>query len=293
VPSADCNSEAFRTSRQDSHHSALAPPPRLVYHTLNPHPALSPVPLEIDPSSALQQRQNETLWRQLLVQGVLSVLLPTEDLENGCLRALVAEIFSEMILGGAISEKACEGWLLWESITKMAEVIQPRLAKEEHAINTESDRPLGRLDQYSPQPTFASEAPRTSVGSAPPSPKGSTVAAMFWLVVQYIFLAYHVLRVVIVGLVTSPSLPPRTTPFSPIGREPPGSTMHEGKASSGLESRRVSKRAILSMKLWSCVSLILELEVRMPWFTGCVSLLHWGATAGPGRVGDTDGLLDR
>lgn len=283
--------KAFRTSRQDSHHNALTRPPRLVYHTLNPHPALSPVPLEIDASSTLQQRQNETLWRQLLVQGVLAVLLPTEDLENGCLRALVAEAFSEMILGGAISERACEGWLLWESITKMAEVIQPRIINEEHAIFTESGGPLGQLDQYSPQNISAREASRLASSSASPSPKG-TAAEMFWLVLQYIFLAYRALRVVIVGLVTSPSLPPRTTPFSPIGREQPASARHE-KTTSGPERARESKRAIVSMKLWSCVSLLLELEVRMPWFTGCVSLLHWGATAGPGRVGDTDGLLDR
>ncbi|RYZ32624.1 MAG: hypothetical protein EOP01_00570, partial [Propionibacteriaceae bacterium] len=70
----------------------------------------NPVPTESVPSATVEQRENESAWRQLLVQGVLAVLLPTEDLENGCLRALVAEIFAEMILGNGISGKACESW---------------------------------------------------------------------------------------------------------------------------------------------------------------------------------------
>ena len=92
----------------------LAHTSREIYHTLVPHPALTPVPRETDPSTILEQARNEESWRQLLVQGVLAVLLPTEDLENGCLRALVAEIFSDMILGNGVSGKACKPWLLWE-----------------------------------------------------------------------------------------------------------------------------------------------------------------------------------
>ena len=74
-----------------------------------------------DASKALEQKENEAAYRQLLVHGVLAVLLPTEDLENSCLTALVGQIFSEMIIGNGIGGKASEPWLLWEGITKTAE----------------------------------------------------------------------------------------------------------------------------------------------------------------------------
>jgi hypothetical protein len=54
-----------------------------------------------------------------------------------------------------------------------------------------------------------------------------------------------------------------------------------------------SKRPMVSMKLWSCASQLVELDMRMPWLSGFASLLRWLALAGPGRVGDTDGALDR
>lgn len=89
---------SFRIAkRQATSYDSLISDPRTIYHTLHPHPALSPVPTDMIPASVVEQRESESAWRQLLVHGVLALLLPTEDLENGCLRALVAEIFAEMI----------------------------------------------------------------------------------------------------------------------------------------------------------------------------------------------------
>ena len=53
------------------------------------------------------------------------------------------------------------------------------------------------------------------------------------------------------------------------------------------------KQPIIMMKLWSCVSNLLDLDVRMPWLSGAVSMLQWGAITGPGEVGNTDGMLDK
>src|SRR5216117_635801 len=83
---------AYRASHYPLHPPPLASDPRETYHSLHPHPALSPVPISLSPDAATEQQKNEAAYRRLLVQGVLAVLLPTEDLENGCLRTLVREI---------------------------------------------------------------------------------------------------------------------------------------------------------------------------------------------------------
>lgn len=290
--------KAYRISQKSSYHNPLTSNPRSVYHTLRPHPALSPVPIESDPTSELEQRKNEAAWRQLLVQGVLVVLLPTEDLENGCLRVLVAEIFAEMILGNGISGKACEGWLLWEGITRIAEVLQADTEKEASSNQRKPEQTKSRLERYgllSSSVEKAAEPVKPSVPNGRPSHEGLSVSGLFWLVVQYAFLACNAMRAVIIALATSSSLPPRSV----TGVSVP-SPMDQGRQSlpqkvdsAAFNSHPASKRPIVSMRLWSCTSGLLELDVRMPWLSGLVSLLHWGAVAGPGRVGDTDGVLDK
>jgi hypothetical protein len=64
-----------------------------------------------------------------------------------------------------------------------------------------------------------------------------------------------------------------------------------GKASAG--PSQPSKRPIIKMKLWSCVSSLFDLDFRMPWLYGTISMLQWGALAGPGKLGNTDGMLDK
>ena len=53
------------------------------------------------------------------------------------------------------------------------------------------------------------------------------------------------------------------------------------------------KQPIIKMKLWSCFSSLLDLDVRMPWLRGAVLMLQWGAITGPGEVGNTNGMLDK
>ncbi|KAF2275829.1 uncharacterized protein EI97DRAFT_450650 [Westerdykella ornata] len=262
--------KAFRIAQeQTSGPQSLVSDPRVVYHALHPHPALSPVPSESIPSSVLEQRENESVWRQMLVQGLLAVLLPTEDLENGCLRALVVEIFAEMILGNGISGKACEGWLLWEGITKVAEVLQPPPEGQE-----KEELPQNSLDRYgllsAPVPDPAD--PRPSSRKEMQHGITSVVPTdVFWTILQYAILAFTWFRTVVLAAVRSSALPVRSSPGIGIA----------------------AKRPMLSMRLWSCVSQLVELERRMPWLSGFASLLHWLALAGPGRVGGIDGVLDR
>jgi len=277
--------------------------PRVVYHTLHPHPALSPVPSESVPSSVVEQRENESAWRQLLVQGVLAVLLPTEDLENGCLRALVAEIFAEMILGNGISDKACEGWLLWEGITRIAEVLQDRpkekeCQEEEESNDMQSGQSLSRLERYGllVPPSEGTEGTEAAQPRLPNAKRHEgRFSSLFWAVVQYGFLACGAIRALIVTLARSSSLPPRSVTgasgLSPADADRQSIVPEAGSSAS--KRSPTSKRPIVSMRVWSCASQVVELDVRMPWVAGLVSMLRWGAVAGPGRVGDTDGALDR
>lgn len=229
------------------------------------------------------------------------MLLPTEDLENGCLRALVAEIFAEMILGSGISSKACEGWLLWEGITRIAEVLQNDGVKEEDSQSDYASlgQPLSRLERY------GLLSPPAAEQNGPPEPlltsgrrhedAPMTISGLFWAAVQYAFLAGMAMRAVIAAIATSSSLPLRpatsASELSPVGATRQSQQLRVG--SPALGGPLASKRPIVSMRMWSCASRLVELDTRMPWLSGVISLLRWGTLAGPGRVGDTDGVLDR
>jgi hypothetical protein len=255
------------------------------------------------PSSIFEQRESESAWRQLLVQGVLVVLLPTEDLENACLRSLVAEIFAEMILGNGISGKTCEGWLLWEGITKIAEALQTDHAKEMDIQSDDptAERPLSRLQRYGLLASSAdqqsddetSQPPLASVGFHEKAPM--TITGLFWDMVQYVFLTVTALRAVIVAVTMSSTLPPRSVTGSVSQSPVEGNPQSQLLQANSRKSRRRTdvKRPIISMRLWSCASELFELGLRMPWLTGAISMLHWGSLVGVGRVGDTDGVLDR
>ncbi|KAH7382345.1 PXA domain-containing protein [Pyrenochaeta sp. MPI-SDFR-AT-0127] len=290
--------EAHLSSFRLAKHQATSPnslvsDPRLVYHTLHPHPALSPVPSDLVPSTIVEQRENESAWRQLLVQGVLAVLLPTEDLENGCLRALVAEIFAEMILGNGISGKACEGWLLWEGITRIAEVLQTDNAKEKDTQPepAASGQARTRLERFGLLASSTGEGPGPSIQHHKTKPV--PISGLFWAVVQYAFLACTAVRAVILSLATSSALPLRSV----ISEQSPVEALDQSQMpqvdAPAVRRPLGSKRPIVSMKLWSCVAQLAELDVRMPWLLGSISIFHRGALAGPGRVGETDGVLDR
>lgn len=285
--------------RQATSTTSLALDPRVIYHTIHPHPALSPVPDDLRPTTIVEQRESESEWRQLLVQGVLAILLPTEDLENGCLRALVAEIFAEMILGNGISGKACEGWLLWEGITRIAEVLQTDDTKERgnQSDVTDQEQSLTRLERYGLLSSDGSDSSITKGTSVSFQQHHTTStlfsSGLFWAVVQYALLALTAVRMVISTIATSSSLPSRSV----ISEQSPEDTFDQSQMThtevAAFRRPLGKKRPIVSMKLWSCAAQLAELDVRMPWLLGFFSMLHRGALGWPGKVGDTDGILDR
>ncbi|KAI0016692.1 PXA domain-containing protein [Xylariomycetidae sp. FL0641] len=112
----DAHVRTYRIAKAEGLRPPLEANSRKIYHALCPLPPLSPVPKYGDKTSFEAQADNESAYRQLLVQGVLAVLLPTEDLENDCLTSLVGQILSEMIIGNLIVNKLSEPWLIWEML---------------------------------------------------------------------------------------------------------------------------------------------------------------------------------
>jgi hypothetical protein len=291
---------AFRIAKNQATSSiSLVSDPHLIYHTLHPHPALSPVPTDDAPATVLEQRESESAWRQLLIHGVLALLLPTEDLKNGCLRALVAEIFAEMILGNGISGKACEGWVLWEGITRIAEILQTDATEEKdlQPDDPNTEQSLTRLERYgllsSHEGTEVNPKERLDAGQRRHKTTAVYTSGAFWAIIQYAFLAFTAVRAVILSLATLSSLPSRSAAIDQSSVEA-GSQSQISQADTVASRRPLeTKRPVVSMSLWSFVAQLAELDVRMPWLLGFISMLHRGALVGPGRVGETDGVLDR
>lgn len=279
------NTTAYRAAN-----TSINPPPiqtnsREIYHALWPMPALSPVPDEANGPLSQQQRNNETLYRQMLVQGVLAVLLPTEDLDNDCLTTLVGQIFSEMILGNGVGGKASEPWLLWEGIMKIAEVVEAQLpdSKANHRVSKSSDS----IDPPPPNVTELNPKKRGFVGFP--------VQKIFWLVLQYAFVGFTALRVLISTLATASSLPSRITATKSTVSIAPKDLSEPKLVSQPMASNIgvPNKRPIIKMKIWSTISHLLDLDFRMPWLSAMISMLQWSSVAGPGGLGNTDKMFDK
>jgi hypothetical protein len=204
------------------------------------------------------------------------------------LTALVGQIFSEMILGAGIGGKASEPWLLWEGITKIAESIQAQLPKSRAQV---------RLDRSNSE--LVDTVPSAISGKSGKSwTLGRSIQKIFWLVLQYVFVAFTAVRFMIISIATSSSLPSRIAPtikitgsaHSKVHMEQPGLTMTETTSKGRTPPL---KQPILKMKIWSCVSTLLDLEARMPWLYATISMLQWGAITGPGELGSTDGMIDK
>ncbi|KAK1983712.1 PXA domain-containing protein [Colletotrichum cereale] len=251
--------------------------PREVYHSLCPLAPLSPIPRPEDPSSAANQQANEAIYRQLLVQGVLAVLLPTEDLENDCLTSLVGQIFSELIIGNVLANRLSQPWLVYECLIILTRV----------------------LEKKNPESIEEGVARSVSTGSTSAAPRpvrrSWSIQGVFWSFVHWSFLAFTSIRLLIITLAMSSSLPPRSDGDLNEKHEVTGQISNSKTPNpviSSNESRPV-KTPIAAFKLWTCISDLIEIDTRMPWLSGMLSMLQLGAMKGPGRVAGLNGAMDR
>ncbi|KAL2871116.1 PXA domain-containing protein [Aspergillus lucknowensis] len=273
---------AYRMAKEQSHSSGLSPSSREIYHALNPHPALSPVLDTSDPESVSAQRENEAVYRRLLVKGVLAVLLPTEDLENACLRTLMNDILGDLILGDEVSGKVCQGWFLWASMTKLLEVLSRKdhLEPGDSSAGTVSSRKdqLRQFGLLSP--------PKNSESSHSSSTIKSRVTSGIWHILQYGFLVFVTLRFIVAGLLRVASTPPAIVTSR---SSPPGSLVDEPLPKHDC----IAKRPVLDYRLYGMLAQLFDVPRRMPWLGGLLALFQYLILAGPGKVGDSGSVLDR
>ncbi|KAK2004892.1 PXA domain-containing protein [Colletotrichum falcatum] len=250
--------------------------PREVYHSLCPLALLSPIPRPEDPLSVSDQQGNEATYRQLLVQGVLAVLLPTEDLENDCLTSLVGQIFSELIIGNVLANRLSQPWLIYECFIILTRVFEKK--------------------EPEPIEGVAGSVPAGSTSAAPrPVRRSWSIQGAFWSLVQWSFLAFTSVRLLTTTIAMSSSLPPRSGGDLNEKHEVTGQISNSktsNPVTSSSEARPV-KTPIAAFKLWTCISDLIELDTRMPWLSGMLSMLQLGAMEGPGRVAGLNGAIDR
>ncbi|KAJ9212010.1 hypothetical protein DTO166G4_6413 [Paecilomyces variotii] len=277
---------SYRTAKHQSDLAAPRSSLHVIYHAMNPHPALSPVPDPSDPQARTMQLENETAYRQLLVQGALAVLLPTEDLENVCLRTLVGDILADLVLGNEVSGRACEGWFVWETIIKLLDLATQRSVGKADSEDAEGVE-KSRLEKFG----LLSTADESDDDHSSRTNQ-SQFSIWLWQILQYAYLGYLVLRFVVTGLFrvasTQPTMPVRGPP-SPAH---PASLMTHSRIAP-LPAKNVTKRPVLDYRLYGMLSQLLDIPRRMPWLAGTLALAQHWILAGPGRVGDTAGVLDR
>ena len=249
--------------------------PRTMYHALNPHPALTPVPNEKTLPAIEEQTQNEAAHRQLLVQGALAILLPTEDLENACLRTLVADVIAETILGQFIGGKVSKSWFMWSSISKAVDIVKAYAATESNGRDIETGSNRGRLEKFG---LISDERQATR-------PALSAFSAVLWRVLQYGYILFIGLRLLVQGLFTAYSSPPRSSiahlaSSSPIPKDADAAA-------------RKPMRPILAFRSFTLFSTVLDLPQHMPWLSGVFSLLQHQLLFGSIHFGATDAILDQ
>jgi hypothetical protein len=260
---------------------------REVYHVLWQLPALSPVPPTLSPATpgsfpswsstaattdaTAEQARNEAAYRQLLVRGVLAVLLPTEDLQNECLTSLVGQIFSELMIGNLLANKVAEPWFLWEGFSILSRSAQRSMSRS-HTPNG-LHHEAGGVRGHGAKASLQMRA-------------SYSWQALFWAVLRWGFFVTALLRFFIVTAFTWRSLPVRTKGEASLGK---GAT----RAPRGSQARGVTKVPVLGFRIWPVLSKLIELNVRMPWLLGTLSMVQWLALTGPGQVAAVDGILDR
>ncbi|KAF5692491.1 hypothetical protein FDENT_2855 [Fusarium denticulatum] len=257
---------SYRISHSPIARQPVEVDPREAYHAMCPLPHLAPVPHPDYPDTISDQKENEALYRQLLVQGVLAILLPTEDLENPCLMSLVEQIFSELIIGNVIANKASQPWMLYEGICITARVLRQR--KDQGVVVAETQNDGG--------------GPKVDVKGR----RSWSVRSMFLAVIQLGMLVVASLRFITTALVMASSLPARATPLD----EKEALLDHDKSPPKSFDP---VKAPILSCRVWTCLGNLFELSLRMPWLDGFLSLLQYGAVNGPGRIAGHDGPIDR
>lgn len=238
---------------------------------MNPHPALDPT------LSSDHQAQAERNYRQLLVQGALAVLLPTEDVQNSSLRILVTDIIADLILGRAVESRLCQPWFLHESVSKVVDTItartKPKVTGEEIQADARS-----RLQKFG---LLSARDEDLSANSSPR--RQSTLVSWFWSILQWSFLAFMAARFTLLGLMHARRFPARLRLSAKRAASDADPTNGDGR----------SPRLVLNFRVFSAISTLLGMSRRMPWLAGALAFCGHALTSGRNRAEGPHSTLDR
>lgn len=275
---------AYRTAKLRSTSTPYSQSLRHLYHELVPHPALSPLPSDLNPPTVRHQAENERDYRQLLVHGSLAILLPTDDLQNGPLRILVGDIIADLIIGQALAGKVCEGWFLHDAISKVTAILSDKVQPKASGSQIRDDA-KNRLEKFG---LLTHDSKFQHHHSS--SHDQSQLISWFWTLVQYAFLVYLFLRYVF-------------TELQLVRRKPMRQYHVRASSSSSLLAEKShmqspfqedpSPRPVLAYGLYSLISTLLQMADRMPWVTGILTFWQQILLYGVGRVGSSDSIFDR
>lgn len=257
---------AYRTASQNPAAAGSRSQLRMIYHALNPHPALPPAPENSDPVLEAEQQEKDSVYRQLLAHGAMAVLLPTEDLDNVCLRTLVGDILADLLLGEIISEKVVEGWFIWERVAKLLADLNPATKNE--------DMELSQKNQLEKFGLLAGNG-----GSSSSKKNESSMSVLVWGLLQYCYLIYLTIRFVVTGLFRVAS-----DPTIPVKSPKDGTPESNGD---------IVRLPVSRYRLFGMIAQLVDVSRRMPWLGGSLALIQHFLLAGPGRLGESDGILDR
>ncbi|KAL3710299.1 hypothetical protein TMatcc_004092 [Talaromyces marneffei ATCC 18224] len=272
---------AYRIAAQGSDLVAVKPSAREIYHNLNPHPGLSPVPKVSTVSQLSEQQENENLYRHLLAQSVLAVLLPTEDLENVCLRTLVEDVLSDLILGNQVSGRVCEGWFIWTAISKVITVVKQRDSEATSTIGQSLDAvaEASRLERFGLLSEDGNETKNAQKHSQ------SMASLWLWKILYSVYLAYVTMRFIIGGLLHTALSNPEATATEMLQTDPVTTTKATNQPGPC--------RPVLSYRAFGLISQLMGVPQKMPWLNGSLSLIQSLLSTGPGKIGGPGSVLDR
>lgn len=259
-----------------------------MYHNLRPHPALAPLANEQNQTLISDQQQSYSAYVRLLAQGIIAVVLPTEDLQNPCLRALVSEVSADLIIGNFVGNRICQSMFLFDSIRKATTAAQNRLKISDWAFDI-VEEPKDRLS------SFGLISSQNKIESRPRH--RTSVPQLISIVAHYCLLAFSVIRGLVKILATSPNLPNRQT-MAWYGRSQNGPvtpiTFTTSAYVAGDDDRSIPHMTpVMSYRFWSASGSLASFSLRMPWLSGMVSLIQFFLVNGRGKFGRANSVLDR
>ena len=189
-------------------------------------------------------------------------------------------------MGKEVAGRICEGRFIFEMITRLTDIVSQRKSVEEPV--SKNDLTSNRLEKYG----LLSDEDEPTMPATVAEPRAM---ALIWIFLQNLFLGYVALRFIATGLVRVASTPIAEPSFQSGVSSYAATQGHpnEKGMEKSLSDGVTGKRPVLDYRVFSMTSQLLGIPKRMPWLSGFFALVQHLILAGPGRVGDTGGVLDR